>query len=100
MRMCNWSAIDKVYFVRYILSGIFCPGIFCPGIFCPDIFCPGIFCPATGRFTFPMTQLSRDFSISNETARKFSFTKLFDERLSSNWIDFVFGFPYYIVYED
>ena len=24
-RTCNWSAIDKVYFVRYILSGIFCP---------------------------------------------------------------------------
>ena len=30
MRTCNWSAIDKVYFVRYILSlsGIFCPVCF------------------------------------------------------------------------
>ena len=58
-----------VYFVRYILSGMFCPGtfcpvyfgryvlygyvwssIFCPGIFCPSLFCPGIFCPSTRNF--------------------------------------------------
>ena len=64
-RMCNWSAIDKVYFVRHFLSSIFvkhiwysvfCPGIFCPvyyvrynlsSISCPCIFHLGIFCLGT-----------------------------------------------------
>ena len=68
MRTCNWSAIDKVYFVRYILSGIYCPvyfvwvffvrvrfvwyilsGIFCRVYFVRYIlsvkFCPGTYCP-------------------------------------------------------
>ena len=36
-----------VYFVQYILSGILCLGIFCSGIFCPGIICPGTFYPVT-----------------------------------------------------
>ena len=49
---CGFSATDKVYFVRYILSGTYCLVCFIrvpfvryilSGIYCPDIFCPVYF---------------------------------------------------------
>ena len=62
------NRLCPVYFVQYILSGVFCPGTFCSvyfvwcvlsgyslssifwsGIFCPGIFRPGIFCPCIFR---------------------------------------------------
>ena len=38
---------DLYVLSRYVLSGIFCPGIISPGIFSPGLFCPGILYPST-----------------------------------------------------
>ena len=47
------------------------------------------------NYPFHSTQFSRDFSISEDTAIIFIFPNFSDEKLSSEWKDFV-----YVVYED
>ena len=50
------------------------------------------------RFTLLSTKIARDFSISDDTSRKFNAPKLLDEKLSSDWMDVVFCLHCYSVY--
>ena len=40
--LCGIYIYCSVCFVRYVLSSYVLFSMFCPGIFCPDIFCPGL----------------------------------------------------------